>query len=186
MTTTIENEFGNRLMTRSGFLLNNRLTDFSFVPVDSAGRPVANHVERAAPALGDVADHRLRQPGRVAIVAGSPGGPAIVNCIAKTLVGIIDWHLDAQAAIDLPSMGSRNGPTELERSFASRCDPSSGARSRHAWRSDQWCARDRTPWGWSGGADRVRRGAWLLTRTRGDDGDLPRRSDRLATGDTAW
>jgi gamma-glutamyltranspeptidase/glutathione hydrolase len=53
--------------------------------------------------------------GRVAVVAGSPGGPAIINYVAKTLIGILDRGLDAQAAIDLPNIGSRNGPTELER-----------------------------------------------------------------------
>ena len=52
--------------------------------------------------------------GRVAIVAGSSGGSAIINYVAKTLVGIIDWKLDPQAAIALPNFGSRNGPTELE------------------------------------------------------------------------
>ena len=44
MTTTIEQAFGSRIMVR-GFLLNNQLTDFAFVPVDDSGRPVANRVE---------------------------------------------------------------------------------------------------------------------------------------------
>ncbi len=44
MTTTIEDGFGSRLMTESGFLLNNELTDFSFVPIEN-GKPVANRVE---------------------------------------------------------------------------------------------------------------------------------------------
>ncbi len=44
MTTSIENAFGARTMVR-GFLLNNQLTDFSFVPADEDGRPVANRVE---------------------------------------------------------------------------------------------------------------------------------------------
>src|SRR6185369_8110042 len=44
MTTTIEDAFGSRLMTAGGFLLNNELTDFSFVPVEN-GAPVANRVE---------------------------------------------------------------------------------------------------------------------------------------------
>ena len=34
--------------------------------------------------------------------------------MAKTLVGILDWKLDPQVAVDLPNFGSRNGPTELE------------------------------------------------------------------------
>ena len=44
MTTSIEYAFGARTMVR-GFLLNNQLTDFSFLPVDDEGRPVANRVE---------------------------------------------------------------------------------------------------------------------------------------------
>ena len=34
--------------------------------------------------------------------------------MAKTLVGLLDWKLDPQVAVDLPNFGSRNGPTELE------------------------------------------------------------------------
>ena len=52
--------------------------------------------------------------GRVAIVTGSPGGSSIINYVAKSLIAIIDWGLDPQAAIALPNFGSRNGPTELE------------------------------------------------------------------------
>jgi gamma-glutamyltranspeptidase/glutathione hydrolase len=115
MTTTIEDAFGSKLLTAGGFLLNNELTDFSFTPVES-GRPVANRVEggkrpRSAMAPTIVYDAQ----GRVVVVAGSPGGPAIINYVAKTLIGILDRGLDPQTAVDLPNIGSRNGPTELER-----------------------------------------------------------------------
>jgi gamma-glutamyltranspeptidase/glutathione hydrolase len=115
MTTTIEDAFGSKLLTAGGFLLNNELTDFSFTPVES-GRPVANSVEggkrpRSAMAPTIVYDAQRR----VVVVAGSPGGPAIINYVAKTLIGILDRGLDPQTAVDLPNIGSRNGPTELER-----------------------------------------------------------------------
>lgn len=115
MTTTIEDAFGSKLMTAGGFLLNNELTDFSFVPSEG-GRPVANRVEggkrpRSAMAPTIVYDAK----GRVTVVAGSPGGPAIINYVAKTLIAILDRGLDPQTAVDLPNIGSRNGPTELER-----------------------------------------------------------------------
>ena len=48
-------------------------------------------------------------------MVGSPGGSAIINYVAKTLVGILDWKLDPQVAVDLPNVGSRNAPTELEK-----------------------------------------------------------------------
>jgi gamma-glutamyltranspeptidase/glutathione hydrolase len=46
---------------------------------------------------------------------GSPGGSLIIGYVAKALVGILDWKLDVQSAIDLPNFGSRNGPTEIEK-----------------------------------------------------------------------
>jgi gamma-glutamyltranspeptidase/glutathione hydrolase len=115
MTTTIEDAFGSRLMTRSGFLLNNELTDFSFAPTEE-GKPVANRVEagkrpRSSMAPTIVYDGR----GRVFAVLGSSFGSAIINDVAKSLIAIIDWGLDPQAASALPNYGSRNGPTELER-----------------------------------------------------------------------
>jgi gamma-glutamyltranspeptidase/glutathione hydrolase len=51
---------------------------------------------------------------RLYAVTGSPGGSQIINYVVKTLVGLLDWELDPQAAVDLPNFGSRNGPTELE------------------------------------------------------------------------
>ena len=117
MTTTIESQFGSRIMVR-GFLLNNQMTDFSFVPSEG-GRAVANRVEGGkrprssmAPTLVFGAD------GRLNMVVGSPGGNAIINHVAKTLVGLIDWRLDMQQAATLPNMGSRNRATELERGSA--------------------------------------------------------------------
>ena len=60
MTTSIESGFGSGLMTEGGFLLNNEMTDFSFVASED-GMPVANRIEgRQAPALDDGADDRLR------------------------------------------------------------------------------------------------------------------------------
>lgn len=115
MTSTIEDAFGSRLMTQGGFLLNNQLTDFSFVPTED-GKPVANRVEAGKRPRSSMAPTIAYDAfGRVAIVTGSPGGSAIINYVAKTLVAIIDWNLDPQAAIDLPNFGSRNGPTELEK-----------------------------------------------------------------------
>jgi gamma-glutamyltranspeptidase/glutathione hydrolase len=114
MTTTIEDAFGSRLMTAGGFLLNNQLTDFSFVPFEN-GAPVANRVEpgkrpRSAMAPTIVYD----RSGRILMIVGSAGGPAIINDVARTLVAVLDWGLDPQAAVALPDFGSRNGPTELE------------------------------------------------------------------------
>jgi gamma-glutamyltranspeptidase/glutathione hydrolase len=114
MTTTIEDAFGSRQMV-DGFILNNQLTDFSFSSRDENG-PVANRVEagkrpRSAMSPTVVFD---KKSGRLVLTVGSPGGPAIINYVAKVLVGTLDWGLNVQQAIALPNFGSRNGPTELE------------------------------------------------------------------------
>jgi gamma-glutamyltranspeptidase/glutathione hydrolase len=57
---------------------------------------------------------------RLVLATGSPGGSAIINYVAKVLVGTLDWKLDVQQAISLPNLGSRNGPTELEAGRVSR------------------------------------------------------------------
>ena len=114
MTTTVEDAFGSRQMV-GGFILNNQLTDFSFDSVDADG-PVANRVQpgkrpRSAMSPTVVFERKTRQ---LVLAVGSPGGPAIINYVAKTLVGTLDWGLNVQQAISLPNFGSRNGPTELE------------------------------------------------------------------------
>jgi gamma-glutamyltranspeptidase/glutathione hydrolase len=114
MTTTVEDAFGSRQMV-DGFILNNQLTDFSFDSVDADG-PVANRVQpgkrpRSAMSPTIVFDRESKQ---LMLAIGSPGGPAIINYVAKVLVGTLDWGMNMQQAIAMPNFGSRNGPTELE------------------------------------------------------------------------
>ena len=113
MTTTIEGAFGSQLMVR-GFLLNNELTDFSFLP-NKDGQPVANRAaprkrprSSMAPTIVFNADNSLR------LVVGSPGGSRIIGYVAKTLVAVLDWDLDIQKAIDLGHVVNRNGATDFE------------------------------------------------------------------------
>jgi gamma-glutamyltranspeptidase/glutathione hydrolase len=115
MTTTIEDGFGARIMTKGGFLLNNELTDFNFVPSVN-GVPVANRVEPGKRPRSSMAPTLVFDAfGRLHAVVGSPGGSQIIGYVAKTLIGILDWRLDPQQAVDFPNFGSRNGPTEIER-----------------------------------------------------------------------
>jgi gamma-glutamyltranspeptidase / glutathione hydrolase len=114
MTTTIESQFGSRILVH-GFLLNNQLTDFSLAP-EADGRPVANRVEPGKRPRSTMAPTLVfDRHGALAMTLGSPGGSAIINYVAKTLVGLIDWRMDIQHAISAPNMGSRNRQTELEK-----------------------------------------------------------------------
>ncbi len=113
MTTTIENQFGSRMMVR-GFLLNNQLTDFSFAP-EQDGKPIANRVEAGKRPRSSISPVLVFDgEGRLKMVVGSPGGPTIINYVAKTIVAALDWDLDMQQAADLLNFGNRNGLTEIE------------------------------------------------------------------------
>jgi gamma-glutamyltranspeptidase/glutathione hydrolase len=114
MTTTVEAAFGSHLMVQ-GFLLNNQMTDFSFIPEEN-GQPVANRVQPGKRPLSAMAPTLVfdRQSGELLATLGSPGGSQIIEYVSKSLVAMLDWQLDPQAAISLPNFGSRNGATELE------------------------------------------------------------------------
>lgn len=122
MTTTIEAGFGSRLMVTTnparlgGFLLNNELTDFSFTPTDDQGRPVANRVEPGKRPRSSMAPTLVfdKASGKLVMSAGSPGGAFIIHYTAKTLLGVLQWGLLPQAAIDLPNFGSLGGALTLE------------------------------------------------------------------------
>lgn len=111
-TTTIETGFGSRLMA-GGFLLNNELTDFSFLPAKD-GKPIANRVEGGKRPRSSMAPTIVLKDGRPVILIGSPGGSRIIPYVAWALIGMIDWGMDPQQAVDMGHVSNRNGPTDLE------------------------------------------------------------------------
>jgi gamma-glutamyltranspeptidase/glutathione hydrolase len=113
MTMTVEAEFGNRRMA-AGMMLNNELTDFSWVPL-SDGRPVANAVApgkrpRSSMTPAIVFD----EDGKVWGAAGSAGGAAIIGYVLKTLIAMIDWNMDPEAAVAAPNLVYPRGEPVLE------------------------------------------------------------------------
>jgi len=113
VTSTIENGFGSRVMVR-GFLLNNELTDFSFVPVVD-GKPVANRLQPHKRPRSSMAPTIVYGPdGHLKLVLGSPGGSRIIGYVAKTLVAILDGKLDVAAAVSQPHFVDRFGTLEVE------------------------------------------------------------------------
>ncbi len=107
MTSSIENGFGSLQMV-GGFLLNNQLTDFSFMPADAAG-PVANRVAPGKRPRSSMAPTLIfnAQTGNLEAAIGSPGGSAIIQYVTKTVLGLVDWGLDIQQAINLPNFGAQ-------------------------------------------------------------------------------
>lgn len=112
MTTTIESGFGSRLMAE-GFLLNNELTDFSFVP-EVEGRPVANRVEGSKRPRSSMSPTIVLEDGRPYLLAGSPGGSRIIGYTTLAILAVLDWGLDPQEAVALGHVLNRGGATDLE------------------------------------------------------------------------
>jgi gamma-glutamyltranspeptidase/glutathione hydrolase len=170
MTTSIEAAFGARLMSdggtglAGGFLLNNQLADFSLLPADARGRPIANRVQPGKRPRSSMSPTLVfdRRDGRLLMSLGSPGGAAIIHFSAKALIGALDWGLDAQRAINLPNFGSFNGTTVLEAGrFGGATVAALRARGHTVVEMELTSglqALQRTPTGWFGGADPRREG----------------------------
>lgn len=114
MTTTVESAFGSYHMTQGGFLLNNQLTDFSASPTDAQGNLIANRVapgKRPRSSMAPTLVFRTAADGsrgEFRLATGSPGGATIIQYVVKTLVGVLDWNLDAQQATSMIDFGAAN------------------------------------------------------------------------------
>lgn len=164
MTTTVENIFGSQRMV-DGFFINNQLTDFSFAPVDTLGRPIVNAIAPGKKPRSSMSPTIVfDEHGKFELAVGSPGGNAIIAYVAKALIGMLDWGLTPQEAVGLPNVIARRVPTSLE---AGRFNPATQASLEamgHRFKSDRDSegsglhAVQLTPNGLVGGADPRREG----------------------------
>ncbi len=115
MTTTIEAGLGSYHMT-NGFLLNNQLTDFNAAP-SVGGVLVANRLQPGKRPRSSMAPTLVFKRntdgtrGDFYMTTGSPGGAAIIQYVVKTLVGVLDWKMDAQQAVSMIDFGASNSAT---------------------------------------------------------------------------
>ncbi len=135
LTSSIESAFGSRIQV-GGFLLNNQLTDFSFV-AERDGKPVANRLEPGKRPLSSMSPTLVFDAsGRLYAVLGSPGGSRIINYVARTLVALLDGHYDPASAVAQLHVGNRNGATEIEHGAAADALAQELARRGHKIKRD--------------------------------------------------
>ena len=164
MTTTVESVFGSNQMA-GGMILNNQLTDFSFSPVRD-GRPVANAVAPGKRPRSSMSPVIVFDPdGNVWAAVGSPGGPAIIGFVVKTLLGLIDWDMTMQDAIDLPHAVIPRGGAFLEQDGFDPQITTALSALGHEIRerrltSGLYGFRINPDGTYDGGADRRREGSW--------------------------
>jgi gamma-glutamyltranspeptidase / glutathione hydrolase len=113
LTSSIEYFFGSAISV-DGFLLNNQMTDFSFIP-EKNGKKVANRVEPYKQPRSSMSPSLIfDEKGDLIMVVGSPGGPRIIQFVAKEIINHLDFGLDVQQSASLPSFVVLNDIVELE------------------------------------------------------------------------
>lgn len=118
MTASVESIFGSARMV-GGMFLNNQLTDFSFLPEDENGEEIANAVAAGKRPRSSMSPTIvLDQAGNFKLATGSPGGNSIIAYTLKTLVGVLDWGLTPQQAVNLPNLVARGDTVRVEKERA--------------------------------------------------------------------
>ena len=159
MTSTIENGFGSRLMIK-GFLLNNELTDFSFLP-EKDNQVVANRVEGGKRPRSSMAPTIVFENQKVVMALGSPGGSRIINYVANTLIRSLAWQQSLVEAIEQPHIVNRFGQLEAEQQASSTVDKlaSWGYKGQIKDLNSGLHGIERNSEGWLGAADFRREGS---------------------------
>jgi gamma-glutamyltranspeptidase / glutathione hydrolase len=107
VTTTLNAYFGSRVTVGPlGFLLNDEMDDFSSKP----GSPNmfgliqgdANAIAPNKRPLSAMTPTIVLKNGKLWLVLGTPGGPTIITTVANILIGVEDYGLDIQQAVNAP------------------------------------------------------------------------------------
>lgn len=113
MTASVGAPFGSTRMV-GGFLLNNQMSDFSreYHPHEP---PQANAIAPGKRPRSSMSPTIVFDENRnVVMIAGSPGGNSIPAYVTKTILGVLDWGMSAQAAVDFPNIIARGPQVRVE------------------------------------------------------------------------
>jgi gamma-glutamyltranspeptidase/glutathione hydrolase len=125
VTTTLNDSFGSRVTAQGlGFLMNDEMDDFAAKP----GAPnmfglvqgPANAVGAGKRPLSSMAPTIVLRDGKLFLVLGSPGGARIISTVANILMGVVDYGLDIQRAVNAPRFHNQWLPeaSEVEAGFS--------------------------------------------------------------------
>ena len=119
VTYTLNGSFGSGVTAaKLGFLLNNEMDDFAVKP----GKPnmfglvqgEANAIQPRKTPLSSMTPTIVLHDGKICMVLGSPGGPAIINTVLQLIVNVLDFKMNAQDAVDWPRIHHQWLPDELK------------------------------------------------------------------------
>jgi len=118
VTTTLNDAFGSRVTAEGlGFLLNDEMDDFSSKPgvpnMFGLLQGPANAIGPGKRPLSAMSPTIVLKNGKLFLVLGSPGGPTIISTVANTLMGVVDYGLNIQQAVNAPRFHDQWMPDEI-------------------------------------------------------------------------
>jgi gamma-glutamyltranspeptidase/glutathione hydrolase len=118
MTTTLNDSFGSRVTVPGlGFLLNDEMDDFTIKPgvanLYGLIQSAANAIRPSQRPLSSMTPAIVLKDDRLFLVLGSPGGATIISTVANIIMGVIDFGLDIQQAVNAPRFHQQWMPDEL-------------------------------------------------------------------------
>ena len=107
VTTTINDWFGSRVTADGlGFLLNDEMDDFSSKPgvpnADGLIQGAANEIGPGKRPLSSMTPTIVVHNGKTVMVLGSPGSSKIITTVANVLMGVVDYGMNLQEAVNAP------------------------------------------------------------------------------------
>jgi gamma-glutamyltranspeptidase/glutathione hydrolase len=124
-TTTLNDTFGSRVTAEGlGFLMNDEMDDFASKPgvpnMYGLIQGPANAVGPGKRPLSAMTPTIVLKNGKLFLVLGSPGGPRIITTVANILMGVIDYGMNIQEAVDAQRFHQQWLPdiTYLEEGFS--------------------------------------------------------------------
>jgi gamma-glutamyltranspeptidase / glutathione hydrolase len=119
VTTTLNNSFGSHVTAEGlGFLLNDEMDDFSSKPgvpnMYGLLQGPANAIVPNKRPLSAMTPTIVLKNGKLFLVLGSPGGPTIITTVANVLMGVVDYGLNIQQAVNAPRFHHQWMPDEIQ------------------------------------------------------------------------
>jgi gamma-glutamyltranspeptidase/glutathione hydrolase len=107
VTTTINDWFGSRVTADGlGFLMNDEMDDFSSKPGvpngDGLIQGEANAIGPGKRPLSSMTPTIVVHDGKTVLVLGSPGSSKIITTVANVLMGVVDYGMNIQEAVNAP------------------------------------------------------------------------------------
>jgi gamma-glutamyltranspeptidase/glutathione hydrolase len=119
VTTTLNDDFGSAITAEGlGFLLNNEMDDFTTKPgaanLYGLIQGPANAIGPGKRPLSTMAPTIVLKGGKLFLVLGAEGGPTIVTTVANVLMGVVDYGLNIQQAVNAPRFHDQWLPDEIK------------------------------------------------------------------------